>query len=513
MPQYIVAHDAGTSGNKAILVDTKGNIHARAHQAYPVHYPCADWAEQDPQDWWRAVVDTTRQVLDRSGVASGDVLALVFSTQMIGIVPMGADGKPLRPAIIWLDGRAPEQAEQIMRKFLGRRVFAAVAGNELYGKDGPPKLLWLKENEPEIYEQMTCFLDVNGFLTYQATGQMAFEWSCALPFGFDLKKKDWMHGLLRYMGLDLEKFPPLVRSIDQVGKLTAEAAHACGLLEGTPVLGGSGDAPGAAVGSGAVGEGDGHISLGTSGWIGVTTEKTPTGGHGVATIQSADPGKAIIFAEMETAGACLKWIADEFYRHEQADPNVPNVYALMDEDVERIPPGSDYLICTPWMYGERCPISDTWVRSTFFNLSADHSREHLLRAVYEGVAYNLRWMIDIVEQHFGFPVPVLRVIGGGARGAPWMQIIADVTGRRMETIANPQEAGAVGTALTAAVGLGLYPDFEALKKVVRVEREFEPQPHNAEVYDTLYQAYRRIYGCLRHLYRDVNQVRFRECQL
>ena len=160
------------------------------------------------------------------------------------------------------------------------------------------------------------------------------------------------------------------------------------------------------------------------------------------------------------------------------------------------------------MYGERAPIADTWVRSTFFNLSADHTREHLLRAVYEGVAYNLRWIVEIVEHTFGFPLPVLRVIGGGAQGAPWMQIIADVTGRRVETVAQPQEAGAVGIALTAAVGLGLYPDFEALKQVVRVEHTFEPQSDNWEVYDHLYRAYKRLYRCLRGLYREVNEVRF-----
>ena len=513
--QYIIAHDVGTSVNKAVLVDTEGNIHASASQSYPVHYPRPDWAEQEPVDWWHAVASTTRQVVEQSGVAPQAVLAMIHTTQMLGIVPMGQTMaglgsvyEPLRRAIIWLDGRAPVEAEQMMRKFLGRRVFAVVAGAELSGKDGMPKLLWLKRNEPDVYDKMACFLDVNGYLTYRATGQMVFEWSCASAFGFDLKKKDWLRGIMRYVGLDETKLPPLVRSVDRAGGMTAEAARECGLLEGTPVFGGGGDAPGAAVGSGAVGEGEGHIYLGTSGWVGVVTHKTPTGRHGVVPIQSADPDKALLFAEMETAGACLKWIADQFYRHEQADPNIPNVYALMDEDVETIPPGADFLVCTPWMYGERSPVSDTWVRSTFFNLSADHTREHLLRAVYEGVAYNLRWMIEIVEKHFGFPLPVLRIIGGGARGAPWMQIIADVTGRRVETVAQPQEAGAVGAALTAAVGLGLYADFEALRDVVRVEREFEPQARNAELYDVLYQAYQRIYSSLCDLYRDVNEVRF-----
>jgi xylulokinase len=434
---------------------------------------------------------------------------MVHTTQMLAIVPMDGRGQPMRRAIIWLDGRASEQAERVMRKFLHPRLFAIAAGTELTGKDGIPKLLWLKENESEIYNGMTCFLDVNGYLAYRATNEMVFELSCAAAFGLDLKKKDWMRGIMSYMGLDMAKFLPLVRSTDKVGGLTTEAAQACGLLEGTPIFGGSGDSPGAAVGSGAVGEGEGHIYLGTSGWVGVVTEKTPTGRHGVVSIQAADPDMAFLFSEMETAGACLKWIADEFYQHEQTDPNIPNVYALMDEKVETIPPGSGFLIFTPWMYGERSPVADTWVRSTFFNLSANHSREHLLRATYEGVAYNLRWMIEIVEKYFGFPLPVLRIIGGGARGVPWMQIIADVTGRRVETVANPLEAGAVGAALTAAIGLGLYPDFRALKKVVRVEREFEPQADNAEVYDVLYGAYQRLYSSLRNLYREVNEVRFR----
>ena len=512
MSEYIIAHDVGTGGNKAVLVDTEGRVHASAFMPYPIHYPRPDWAEQSPEDWWHAVATTTRQVMEKANITPAQVLAVTHTTQMLGILPMGRDGHPLRPAIIWLDGRAPHQAERIMRKFLGRRSFALVAGAEISGKDGLPKLLWLKENEAHVYQNMTCFLDVNGYLTYRATGKMVFEWSCASAFGLDLKKKDWLRSIIRYIGLDVKKFPPLVRSIDQVGGMTPEAARACGLLEGTPVFGGSGDAQAAAVGAGAVEEGDGHIYLGTSGWVGVVTRQTPTGRHGVATIHSADPDKTLLFAEMETAGACLKWIADEFYRHEQADPNVPNVYALMDRDVETIPPGSDFLICTPWMYGERSPVSDTWVRSTFFNLSADHRREHLLRAVYEGVAYNLRWIIQIVEHTFDFPMPVLRVIGGGARGAPWMQIIADVTGRRVETVAQPQEAGAVGNALTAAIGLGLYTNFEALKAVIQVEREFDPQSANAEVYDLLYRAYRRIYRDLRGLYREINTVRFQRSE-
>lgn len=504
---YILAHDVGTSGNKAVLVDPKGNVHATAFASYEVHYPRPGWAEQEPEDWWRAIAASTNQVMRTGSVAPGNILGMVYATQMLGIVPMSSTGTVIRPAIIWLDARAPEQATRIMNKFLGRHVFAVIAGAELSGKDGLAKLLWLKENEPDVYREMTCFLDVNGYLTYRATGKQVFEWSCASAFGFDLGKKDWLRTIISYVGLDMKKFPALVRSTDRVGGLTSEAAGDCGLLEGTPVFGGGGDAQAAATGSGAVAEGDGHIYLGTSGWVGVITGKNPTGHDGVACMQASDPAKSLLFAEMETAGACLKWIANEFYKAEQADPNIPNVYALMDQKVLTIPPGSGSLVYTPWMYGERSPITDTWVRSTFFNLSADHTREHLLRAVYEGIAYNLRWMIEIVEKKFHFPLPVLRLIGGGVRGDAWMQIIADVTARRVETVADPLEAGAVGIALTAAVGLGAYPDHNALKKIVRIGHVFDPRPENAECYDDLYQTYRQLYVSLRSLYRQVNENR------
>lgn len=512
MSQYFLAHDAGTGGNKAVLVDEKGNVHATAFVSYPTQYPHPDWAEQNPEEWWQAVVSSTRKVIELSGVLPEEIVGITHTTQLMGIVPINGNNPiPLRPAIIWLDGRAPKQAKWLMQKFLGPKVFALVSGTALTGKDGLPKLLWIKENEPEIYRDMDCFLDVNGYLTFRATGEKVMEWSCASAFGFDVGKKDYLRDVIRYIGIDITKFPRLVRAVDIVGILTKEAAKETGLREGTPVFGGMGDVMSTAVGSGAVGEGDGHIYLGTSGWVAVTTKKAFTGNHGIVCMQAADPKNALLMAEMETAGACLKWIADNFYQAEKADPAIPNVYALMDEMTKRVPAGSDGVICTPWIYGERAPVSDTWVRSTFFNVSAEHTREHLLRAVYEGVAYNLRWIIEITEKNFGFPLPVLRMLGGGARGGPWMQIIADVAGRRVEVCAHPMEAGAVGAALTAAVGLGIYPDFASLKEVIRVDKAYEPQSCNGKCYDALYRTYRKIYGCLHNLYHEVNEVRFKNC--
>ncbi len=506
--EYIIAHDVGTQGSKAVLTDPQGRIFGSAFEGYKVNYPQTHWAEQEPEDWWRAVAKSTQRLLAESQVAPEDVLCMVFSTQMLGIVPTDAEGASLHSAIIWLDGRAERQAQQLMRKLVHPRIFAAIVGAEATGKDVLPKLMWLQQNAPDLVARTHKFLDVNGYLVHRCTGRMVADWAAASATGlFNLKSKKWDDFLIRFLRAPGDKLPDLLPSNERVGGLTAGAARDLGLLEGMPIICGTGDVLAAAVGSGAVGEGEGHIYLGTSGWVGVVTEKSPTGRHGIATIQSADPTKCFLLAETETAGMCLQWIADQFYHQEQSDPAVENVFALMDAAVEEVQAGSGRIIFTPWMYGERSPVSDVYVRSTFLNLSCDHQREHMLRAVYEGVAYNLGWILEIMSEKFGWRQDAVRIIGGGARGDPWLQIIADVTGKRVEKVANPQEAGAVGAAFIAAIGLGIYPDFQTLKKVVRVTRTFEPKAENAEIYSELFDAYKKVYGALRGIHRQLNQER------
>jgi xylulokinase len=504
MDQYIIAHDVGTSGNKAVLVSTDGRIHGKCSAPFLVHYPGACMAEQEPADWWKAIVETTRGLLQQTGVAPNQILCVTHCTQLLGILPMSAKTGALGRAIIWLDGRADVQAQRMMRKFLGPRVFTSIVGAPMCGKDCIPKLLWLKDEEPDRYRSMDCFLDVNGYLIYRSTSNMVMEWSAASTVGMDLKTKQWMKSIVRYVGLDTAKLPPLVRATDKVGELTPEAAGELGLLQGTPVIAGAGDAPCAAVGAGAVREGAGHICMGTSAWLGVVTSRRPKGKRGVATIHSADPDKAFLIAESETAGGCLEWAAKHLHSPKAGDDT--DVFVAMDRVVLGVPAGSHGLIFTPWMYGERAPIADCNARSTFVNLSGQHTREDMMRAVYEGVAYNIRWLVEIVSGEFGFPLPKLRAIGGGAKSAPWMQMLADVTHRRIETVHDPKEAGAVGAALVAAVGLGIYPDFEALESVTRVERTVEPREENFKTYDELFECFRESYGRLRPLYRKMNET-------
>lgn len=499
---YLLAHDVGTSGTKAALVTTDGRSVATAYEPYLTHYPRPLWAEQNPEDWWHAVANTTRQVMEASKASPGQILGLCFSTQMVNAIPLDAQAKPLMPCISWLDGRAGEEAQIVMRKLGGPTLFAAIVGVAMTGKDLLPKYLWLKRKEPEIYAQASAIVDASGYLLHRATGRLVYEWSCASVTGlFNLKTKVWDTSLFRLFGLDQKKFPELAQSHERIGGLTAEAAADLGLKAGTPVFGGAGDAMTAAVGSGAVGEDDGLLCLGTSGFVCITSSKRVTGKRGIATIQSADPGKLLLIAEMETAGACLKWAAKELYC---ADADSAT-FQRMDQDVAGTAPGAGGLIFTPWMYGERCPVADESLRAAFINLGSNHTRSQMARAIYEGVAYNVRWILESIAELYGFRPDPVRVIGGGARGLPWLQIVADVTGRALESVPGPQEASAVGAALIAAVGLGLYPNIESVKSLVPAGHAVQPDPAPRVTYDKLYAAYRQVYRSLRGLYHTLNR--------
>jgi len=504
---YIVSYDVGTGGTKAVLIDPQDlRILGKALVSYRVDHPRPDQAEQDPEDWWHAIGTSTEALLASTSVNPQDISCLTFCTQMLGIVPMGHDGYPLRPAIIWLDSRAEEQARRIMRRLLGPKVFAMVAGCAATGKDVLPNWLWLKERAPQTFAKTTYFLDVGGYLLHRCTGRMVSDWTSASGTGlFSLKSKEWEDLLFRIFSAPRDKMPPLVRPDEQVGALTREAALDLGLLAGTPVVAGAGDVPSSAVGSGALGVGEGHASIGTSGWVGIISPGAPTGKSGVAAIQSADPRHCLLVAEMETASACRDWMANCFFPGESAEGSSDDLHTLQDKEIESVPPGAEGLIFTPWLCGERSPVADVSVRSSFINLSIHHRRPHFLRAVCEGVAYNVRWTTEILDRQFGFPLETLRTVGGGARSLTWMQILADVTGKRVEVVEHPQEAGAVGAACVAAVGMGIYPNFDALKNVVGIAHTLLPRREHRETYNALFGQFKKVYSQLKPIYNRLNR--------
>lgn len=504
--KYVIAHDVGTSSNKAVLIDVDGNILETATVEYGFHYPNPGWVEQSPQDYWDAVVTSTKKILTHTSVKSEEILGIVYTTQAMGIIPVAKSGNTLMNNITWVDGRAERQAKRLMNRFAGKTAFKSFVGIEITGKDVVPKLMWLKDEKFEEYSKTEKILDVNGFLKFKSTGRMTAEWSGACSYAFNLKKKDWEKIFFRLAGIPIEKLPDLVRSIDIVGGLTKEAANEMGLEFGIPVYGGCDDTQSAAIGTGAIHEGHAHIYLGTSAWVGVMTKKIPKFKHGAVCLQSADPEMNLVVGITESAGANLEWLIERFYSCEKEKGM--DVYKLMDEEAASIYAGSDHLIFTPWLLGERCPVSTTTTRGTIFNLSLEHTRGHFVRALAEGIGYNLRWIIENYEKDFGFKISSLRITGGGSQNDHWMQIFADVIQRQIETTNQPKMAGAIGAAMCVFVGSGKYNNFRDVNKIVKMKKVFIPDTKNFEIYNKLFKDYKSIYRSLKGAYINANSKRF-----
>lgn len=506
--KYVIAHDVGTSSNKAVLIEHTGKIIASAEQEYGFSYPKPGWVEQNPEDYWKGIIRSTKSILKTSGLQPSEIIGIVFTTQAMGIIPIDQQNNILYNNITWVDGRAEKEAQKLMNRFLGKKVFKSIVGIEITGKDVIPKLMWLKDQKPEVYRFTEYFLDVNGYLKFKATGKKVAEWSGASSYAFNLKKKDWERIFFKLAGIDTAKLPPLVRSIDQVGGLTEHAATEMGLKPGTPVFGGCDDTQSAAIGTGAINEGEGHIYLGTSAWVGVMTRRIPKFKHGAVCLQSADPTKNLVVGITESAGANLEWLIERFYALEKSSMKNSEIYELMDNEASEIPAGSDHLIFTPWLLGERCPVSTTTTRGTIYNLGMEHKRGHVVRALSEGIAYNLRWIIENYESDFGFSLQSLRITGGGSQNDRWMQIFADVTNRRIITTDQPKMAGALGAAMCAFVGSGAFTSFSSVQEIVDEKNVFEPNRENSKIYDKLYKDYKNVYRSLRSAYKKSNANRF-----
>ncbi|QQR98781.1 MAG: FGGY-family carbohydrate kinase [Sphingobacteriales bacterium] len=506
--KYFLAYDIGTSSVKAILVDDLGNILAHAIEEYPLQTPNPGWVEQRPEDYWNAVCLATKTLIENQSIDKNNIAGIVYTTQAMGIIPVDKDGNVLYPNITWVDGRAEEQAAKAMKKFGGRRMFKAIVGIEITGKDVIPKLMWLKEKKPDIFNQTYKVLDVNGYLKYKCTNKMVAEWSGACSYAFDIKKKDWEHLFFKLTGIGSGILPDLVKSTDVVGTLTTKAAQEMHLIEGIPVFGGCDDTQSAAVGTTAIAEGEAHIYTGTSAWVGVSTAKAPKFKNGAVCLQSADPTKNLIVGITESAGANTLWLIDNFYKDAAGNMSEKELFELIENDIKQVPAGADYLIMTPWFLGERCPVSTTTTRATIFNLTHQHTKAHIARAHFEGIAYNLRWTLDNMEKDFKLKIDQVKITGGGTHNNTWMQIIADIIGRKVLTTTQPKNAGALGAAMCAMVGSNTLKDFSEINKIIQVRNTYTPNTANAPIYQELYQMYKNVYANLKQSYTTINSSRF-----
>lgn len=521
--KYILAHDHGTSGSKAAIVSTHGDVIGFEFEEVPLYLPSKGAAEQDPADWWNAMKKTITRLLEKNLVPVEDIVGFCNTSQWSGTVAVDKDGNSLMNAIIWMDTRGAPYIKQLNKGILKVGGYNALkmfkflkitgGGPTLSGKDPIAHILWLKSERPDIYNQTYKFLEVGDYINFLMTGVFAAS-TVSIQVHWitdtrDINNIAYHDGLIKKLKLNRAQYPDLKLATDVLGTIRKDIADELGLDKTTKVIMGAPDLPSAAIGSGAVRDFEGHIYIGTSSWCitHVPFRKTDIF-HNMGSLVSAIPGKYLFSNEQEIAGGCLSYLRDKLLYHKDEllrEEKVPNLYKIFDQIVEKTPAGSNKLIFTPWLYGERSPIDNHSIRGGLYNLSLDTTREHLIRAVFEGVAYNSRWICQYVEKNIGRPLNPINLIGGGANSKIWCQIYADVLNRTIRQVANPIEANARGAAFIAAVGLG-YISFDDIPKYTKYANEFHPNPENRKIYDELFQEFVNIYKNNKDMYKRLNAL-------
>jgi xylulokinase len=519
--KYIISHDLGTSSDKAILITVFGKIIDSAKQDYPLFHPQPGFAEQDPLELWKAVCSTTREVIAKTSVSVNDIVGMTFSSQMQGLIPVTQEGTPLYPAMTWLDGRAADIIREELwnlPRVMGYNIFKLLKFIKITGgspgqagKDQIGKLLWLRKYKPEVFKNSYKFTDIKDFIIFKLTGEFTTSADIGVIWWLlDTRKNlnQWHPGLCKLAGITPDRLSQVKESAAIVGTLTDEAATETGLNKNTSIINGAGDLSCAALGSGAINEGELHISIGTSGWVaGHYTKRKIDIAHYTGCIGSAYPQKYYLgMAHQETAGLCLEWLKNKVLYHEEQlmeEKQKSKIYELLDDLAAKASPGADGLLFTPWMFGERCPLDDDYVRGSLMNLSLNHSREHLIRAVLEGIAFNTRWAMHTLENMYS-EVTELNFIGGGATSDLWCQIMADITNRKINQVEDAQQAGAKGIALLASRTLGYIGSYEEIKDYIKIKNSFLPNSQHRELYDTIFREFKNIYKQNKEWYRRMN---------
>jgi xylulokinase len=505
--EYLLGIDVGTTGSKALLIDSRGEIRGSATTEYPMHTPQPLWAEQDPEDWWSATVRSIRQVLESSQVQAQQVAAVGLTGQMHGLVLLDRAGKVLRPCIMWNDQRTALQCAAITER-VGLERLLEWTGNPVLPGFTAPKILWVQENEPEVYRQIAHILLPKDYVRFRLTGALASEVSDASGTSlFDVRRRAWCTEMLDALAVPREWLPEVTESPVVSAQVHAEAARATGLLEGTPVVGGAGDQAAQAVGTGVVHEGIVSVTIGTSGVVFAASEQYRVEPQGrLHAFCHAVPGKWHLMGVMLAAGGSLRWYRDALGEAEKAEAQAKgrDPYDLLLEPAARIPAGCEGLLFLPYLSGERTPYPDPHARGVFFGLMLRHTKAHLTRAVLEGVSYGLRDSLELMKA-LGLRVEQVRASGGGARSSLWRQILADVLGTQIATV-NVTEGAAYGAALLAGVGAQLYPSVEAAcQQVVRITGTTVPGPAS-NVYGDYYPRYRALYAALAPEFRELARV-------
>ena len=527
---YVIAYDVGTTGLKSGLYDLSKEVGinriAGAMVDYDLYVLDNGGVEQDPKQWWDAMCVTTKRILQETGIDAAEIKGISFCAQMQALVLVDRDGNPVRRAMSYMDNRSSEQMKKgIQRgiKIAGMNAYRLLRSLKLTGavsgsvKDPVWKYRWVADNEPEIFAKAYKWLDVKDYLVCKASGR--FTMSRDSAFGtllYDTRpgKECFSQELCKMFEVDMSHLPEIVSSTEAVGGITAKAAEELGLAAGTPVFSGGGDASLIGIGAGAVRTGDTHIYIGTSGWVSTIIDKQKLDvGSMIASIVGVIPDSFSCFAELETAGKCFEWAKNhimmddiELFSSTQYAEDIEerkiSAYGYIMRKVENIPPGSNGVIFTPWLHGNRCPFEDPNARGMFFGLGMENTAADMYHAVIEGVCMHLKWQMEAMEKLIPAAAQV-RFAGGGALQDQTCQILSDVIGKDIEVTGDPQNTGAAGAAALVAVGLGEIDSIEDVRDMISVEKSFKPNAENAAVYNDIFKTFKNLYKNNRNNFSEV----------
>ncbi len=496
---FILAHDLGTTGNKATLFDADGAIVAAAFAGYSTAYPQPNWAEQNPADWQQAVFTATRRLLAASGISANQIAAVSFSGQMNAALGVDINGAPVRSCIIWADQRAMPQANFI-RETCGEAEIYRLTGNRVSAVYSAAKLLWIKDHQPELYRRIYNILLPKDYAVFLLTGVFATDYSDAsLTQLFDLNQRCWATDVAEKLGISPDLLPPVYPSAAVVGEVTLEAAQATGLTPGTPVVIGGGDGACATVGSGAVRAGDVYNYIGSSSWIGLAASRPLLDPQRrTFSIAHLDPALYVAIGTTQAAGGAYDWLERLLRASGQTEPD----YDSLNDAAGQVAPGATGLLFLPYLLGERSPHWDPLARAAFVGLAMPNSRAELARVVLEGVTFNLRHILDILRSQ-GASVAAMRLIGGGSKSALWRQIMADIYNLPILRLNLPAAATSLGAAIAGGVGVGLYSDYSVARRLIPVIEAEKPNPAVRARYERLYEVLKDTNTALEPIYHKL----------
>lgn len=499
MERYILGIDVGTGGTRALIADASGQVAASATEEHaPFASPHAGWAEQHPDDWWRAAQLAIRKALRDGNIRGEQVACAGFSGQMHGAVMLDARDQVVRPALIWCDVRTQKQCDELTQRIGASRLIQLTC-NPALTNFTLTKLIWVRENEPQNWTRVRSIMLPKDYVRFRLTGEKAIDVADASgTLMLDVAHRRWSKEVLQAAEIEEALLSALFESPDVCGRVSAESAAATGLVEGTPVVAGAGDQAAGATGMGIVAPGAVSATIGTSGVVFAATDRPALDPRGrLHTFCHAMPGRWHVMGVTQAAGLSLRWFRDQFGA--AADGRDP--YDVLAEEAAKVPSGSDGLLWAPYLMGERTPHLDPDARGMLAGITAGHTRAHVVRAILEGVAFSLKDTFGIFEE-MGVPVTSIRLGGGGARSALWRQIQADVYGHEVE-IVEAEEGAAYGAALLAGVGAQVWPTVDAAcAAAVRVAHRVTPITANVSTLNRQYSAYRRVYPAMKSIFQS-----------